>query len=260
MHKTFAIPHGGGGPGMGPIACKEHLAPFLPGSAHGHTFSLGGHKSFGLVSQAPIGSASILTISYMLISMLGSEGMRHCTDFAVLNANYLMHALKDDYAVKFKTDKNLCAHEFIVDINPFSKVDVKAEDVAKRLMDYGFHAPTLSFPVAGTLMIEPTESESKAELDRFIFAMKSIRREIKQIEDGVYPKDNNPLHNAPHCAEDIVVGEWKHPYSREVAVFPAGTESQVGRTKFWPSVSRINNEYGDLNLFCSCGPVPPPAQ
>eukprot|EP00672_Neobodo_designis_P017365 CAMPEP_0174827230 /NCGR_PEP_ID=MMETSP1114-20130205/561_1 /TAXON_ID=312471 /ORGANISM="Neobodo designis, Strain CCAP 1951/1" /LENGTH=1003 /DNA_ID=CAMNT_0016060839 /DNA_START=86 /DNA_END=3097 /DNA_ORIENTATION=- len=256
LHKTFSIPHGGGGPGMGPIACKEHLAPFLPNGPHDHIYTVGGSKAFGPTSQAPLGSASILTISYMLITMLGNDGVKHCSEFAVLAANYLRKALEKDYAIRFVgKSSGMSAHEFIIDMNGFGPLGVKAEDIAKRLMDYGFHAPTLAFPVNNTLMVEPTESEPKRELDRFIAAMLSIRNEIRKIESGEWPKGNNPLNNAPHPAEDIAATEWDRPYSREVAAYPMGPDSATGQLKFWPTISRVNNEHGDMNLFCSCGPA-----
>jgi glycine dehydrogenase len=257
LHKTFSIPHGGGGPGMGPIACKEHLSPFLPRGPHDHIYTVGGSKSFGPVSQAPLGSASILTISYMLMTMLGNDGVKNCSEFAVLASNYLRASLAADYHVRYVCkESQLSAHEFIVDMQPFAAAGVKAEDVAKRLMDYGFHAPTLAFPVNNTLMVEPTESEPKRELDRFIAAMKAVRNEIRKIESGEWPKDDNPLKNAPHPAEDLAFGEWAHPYSREVAAYPMGADSVTGQLKFWPTTSRVNNEHGDQHLFCSCGPAP----
>lgn len=247
MHKTFSIPHGGGGPGMGPIAVREHLAPFLPNSVYGA--KVGGSQAFGQVSQAPYGSASILSISYMLMLMLGSKGMAKCTDIAILNANYLRKRLESHYAILFVGDTGLCAHEFIIDVRGFKKTaNVEAEDVAKRLMDYGFHAPTLSFPVAGTLMIEPTESEPKSELDRFADALISIRQEIRDIEEGRQSRENNVLKNAPHTAAVVTSSTWDRPYSREVAAFPT---AHTRLDKFWPTVSRIDGAYGDRNLMCS---------
>jgi len=249
LHKTFAIPHGGGGPGMGPIGVKKHLAPFLPGHPTIHT---GGEHSFGTVSAAPWGSPSILPISYAYIQMLGAEGCRKSTQVAILAANYLREKLKDAYPVLFTSHGGLNAHEFILDLRPFKKDSgIEAEDVAKRLMDYGFHAPTMSFPVPGTLMIEPTESESLFEIDRFAEAMLLIREEIREIEQGKAERDNNVLHNAPHTAK-MLVGEWPYPYSREKAVFPT---PWLRENKYWPTVGRIDNVYGDRNFACSCAPV-----
>ncbi|KAK7201133.1 pyridoxal phosphate containing glycine decarboxylase [Novymonas esmeraldas] len=251
MHKTFSIPHGGGGPGMGPITVRQHLAPFLPNCAYGPT--VGGAQPFGQVSQAGYGSASIATISYALMTMLGSRGLKTCTEYAVLNANYLKKRLEEHYTICFLGHTDLCAHEFILDLRPFKKTaHIEAEDVAKRLMDYGFHAPTLAFPVAGTLMIEPTESESKRELDRLADALISIRREIAAVERGDQPKDNNVLTNAPHTAKCVTAEEWDRPYSRQLAAYP--TRHQY-REKFWPSVGRIDSTYGDRNLMCSCTPL-----
>ncbi|HEU4904243.1 MAG TPA: aminomethyl-transferring glycine dehydrogenase [Flavisolibacter sp.] len=249
LHKTFAIPHGGGGPGMGPICVREHLAPFLPG----HVVLNGGKEAKHAVSAAQYGSASILLISYAYIRMLGAEGVRMATEYAILNANYMLSRLKDQFYILYTNHHGACAHEFIVDLRPFKKsAEIEAEDVAKRLMDYGFHAPTLSFPVPGTIMIEPTESEDKGELDRFCSAMLSIRREIALVEEGGLDKKDNPLKNAPHTMFMICSDEWKKPYSREVAAFPL---SYVKATKFWPSVARVNNTYGDRNLICVCLPT-----
>ncbi|CAJ1989589.1 GCVP / pyridoxal phosphate containing glycine decarboxylase [Leishmania donovani] len=251
MHKTFSIPHGGGGPGLGPITVRQHLAPFLPNSTYGP--AVGGSQAFGQVSQAGNGSASIATISYALIMMLGSHGLKTCTEYAVLNANYLKKRLEEHYTICFLGHSEFCAHEFILDIRPFKKTaNIDAEDVAKRLMDYGFHAPTLAFPVAGTLMIEPTECESKRELDRLADALISIRREIAAVERGDQPKNNNVLTNAPHTAKCVTADEWNRPYSRQLAAYP--TRHQY-REKFWPSVGRVDNTYGDLNLMCSCAPL-----
>jgi len=248
LHKTFGIPHGGGGPGMGPIGVREHLAPFLPNSVLGP--KVGGSQPFGQVSQAPYGSASILTISYMLMLMLGSEGLTKCTAVAVLNANYLRKRLAAHYPILFVGENGSCAHEFILDLRGFKKTaNIEAEDVAKRLMDYGFHAPTLAFPVAGTLMVEPTESEAKGEIDRLADALISIRKEIAEIESGAQPKDNNVLTNAPHTAQVVTASEWKATYTREKAAFPT---SHTVVDKFWPSVSRVDGAYGDRNLMCSC--------
>ena len=252
MHKTFAIPHGGGGPGMGPICCRAHLAPFLPNSTGG--VRVGGSKAFGQVSQSGYGSASILNISYMEMIMLGSEGLKKSTYMAMLNANYLRHKLKDDFPALYLGDDGFVAHEFIMDLRMFKQHGIEAEDVAKRLMDYGFHAPTLSFPVVGTLMVEPTESEPLEELDRFVRAMKSIRREIQDIIDGKQPRENNVLKNAPHTSDVVTADKWDRPYSRELAAFP--DPCLRAGAKYWPTVSRIDNEYGDLNLMCSCAPMP----
>lgn len=248
LHKTFAIPHGGGGPGMGPICVKNHLAPFLPG------FTEGGYEQPShAVSAAPYGSASILLISYAYIRMLGYKGLRMATEYAILNANYMRARLQNDFDILYTGTNGTCAHEFIVDLRPFKKTaEIEAEDVAKRLMDYGFHAPTMSFPVAGTIMIEPTESEDKAELDRFCDALLAIRNEIRAIENGQADKKDNPLKNAPHTQAAITANEWNHSYQREAAAFPL---SYVRANKFWPSVARVNNTYGDRNLVCTCEPV-----
>ncbi|MET0391966.1 MAG: aminomethyl-transferring glycine dehydrogenase, partial [Chitinophagaceae bacterium] len=250
LHKTFAIPHGGGGPGMGPICVKQHLAPYLPG--HVETT---GHKKPGTnaVSAAPYGSASILLISYGYIRMLGNEGVKAATEYAILNANYMRARLEGQYDILYTNHNGQCAHEFIVDLRPFKKsAEVEAEDVAKRLMDYGFHAPTMSFPVPGTIMIEPTESEDKAELDRFCDALLSIREEIKAIEEGTADKKDNPLKHAPHTQSAVISTDWTHAYSREQAAFPL---YYVTQNKFWPSVARVNNTHGDRNLICTCEPV-----
>lgn len=248
LHKTFAIPHGGGGPGMGPIGLKAHLAPFM--SNHVVQPVEGPHAGQSAVSAAPWGSASILPISWMYIAMLGGKGLKAATEQAILNANYVAQALEPHYPVLYKGRQGRVAHECILDIRPIkASTGVTETDIAKRLMDYGFHAPTVSFPVAGTIMVEPTESESKAELDRFIAAMISIRHEIRQIEQGDMPADNNPLKHAPHTQADIIASTWERPYSREVAVFPL---PWVGENKFWPSVNRIDDVYGDRNLCCAC--------
>lgn len=245
LHKTFAIPHGGGGPGMGPICVKSHLAPFLPG-----------HITLGTtdaVSAAPYGSSLILLISYAYIRMLGAKGLKEATEYAILNANYMRARLTGHYDILYTNVNGQCAHEFIVDLRPFKKTaEIEAEDVAKRLMDYGFHAPTMSFPVAGTIMIEPTESEDKAELDRFCDALIAIREEIKQIEEGKADKKDNPLKNAPHTQFVVTADEWNHAYSRQVAAYPL---PYVSANKFWPSVARVNNTHGDRNLICTCEPV-----
>ncbi|GAA4731624.1 aminomethyl-transferring glycine dehydrogenase [Flavisolibacter ginsenosidimutans] len=255
LHKTFAIPHGGGGPGMGPICVKTHLAPHLPGHVElsNQQSAISSQQNRNAVSAAPYGSASILLISYAYIRMLGADGVRKATEYAILNANYMLARLKDQFDILYTNHHGACAHEFIVDLRPFKKsAEVEAEDVAKRLMDYGFHAPTLSFPVGGTIMIEPTESEDKDELDRFCNALLSIRREIALIEEGQIDKKDNPLKNAPHTMFMVCSDEWKKPYSRELAAFPL---PYVKTAKFWPSVARVNNTYGDRNLVCVCLPT-----
>ena len=250
LHKTFAIPHGGGGPGMGPICVKKHLAKFLPG--HPSVRQLD-QLNETAVSAAPYGSASILLISYAYIRMLGAEGSKKATAYAILNANYMRARLQEAYDILYLGTHGTCAHEFIVDLRPFKKsADVEAEDVAKRLMDYGFHAPTLSFPVPGTIMIEPTESEDKAELDRFCDALLSIREEIRLIEVGKADRKDNALKNAPHTQSAVVNSDWSRPYTREEAAFPL---SYTKENKFWPSVARVNNTFGDRNLICTCEPV-----
>ena len=260
LHKTFAIPHGGGGPGMGPICVKAHLAPYLP--SHIESYKDKNHKlqnsnfrtqTSHAVSAAPYGSASILLISYAYIRMLGADGVRKATDYAILNANYMLARLRDKFEILYTNHNGLCAHEFIVDLRPFKKsAEVEAEDVAKRLMDYGFHAPTMSFPVPGTIMIEPTESEDKEELDRFCDALLSIHSEILLIEENKLDKKDNPLKNAPHTQQMICSNEWTKPYSREMGAFPI---SYIVNNKFWPFVARVNNTYGDRNLQCTCEPV-----
>ncbi len=250
LHKTFAIPHGGGGPGIGPICCTSELAPFLPGNAVVET---GGQHSIHGISAAPWGSAGILPIPYAFIAMMGGEGLTRATQYAILNANYIKSRLEKHFPILYTGANGRCAHEMIVDCRPFKMVTgVEVEDIAKRLMDYGFHAPTVSFPVAGTLMIEPTESESKAELDRFCDALISIRKEIAEIEEGLYPKDNNVLVNAPHTMSVVLAEEWTLPYSREKAAF---AEERLKTNKFWPAVSRVDSAYGDRNLVCACEPV-----
>ncbi len=254
LHKTFAIPHGGGGPGMGPICCKSHLAPFLPGHvATGNEQHSTNNNVRHAVSAAPYGSASILLISYGYIKMLGADGVRKATEYAILNANYMRSRLQDQFDILYTNGNGECAHEFIVDLRPFKRsAEVEAEDVAKRLMDYSFHAPTMSFPVPGTIMIEPTESENKAELDRFCDALLSIRREILMIEEGTLDRKDNPLKNAPHTMFQVCSDEWKKPYSREMAAFPL---DYLKEAKFWPAVARVNNTHGDRNLICTCEPV-----
>lgn len=255
LHKTFAIPHGGGGPGMGPICSKKHLAPFLPGHVELSTqqSDISNEKRSHAVSAAPYGSASILLISYAYIRMLGRDGVRSATEYAILNANYMLAKLKDQFDILYTNDHGACAHEFIVDLRPFKKsAEVEAVDIAKRLMDYGFHAPTMSFPVAGTIMIEPTESEDKVELDKFCDALLSIRREIALVEENKIDKRDNPLKNAPHSQFVVCSDDWKKPYTREMGAFPL---DYVKQNKFWPSVSRVNDTYGDRNLICVCLPT-----
>ncbi|GAA1677227.1 aminomethyl-transferring glycine dehydrogenase [Microbacterium lacus] len=255
LHKTFAIPHGGGGPGVGPVAAKAHLAPYLPG----HPFSQraehsGGHVfDGGAVSGAPHGSAGILPISWAYVRMMGSQGLRDATAAAVLAANYIAVRLKDHYPVLYTGEGGLVAHECILDLRPLKEeTGVSVDDVAKRLIDYGFHAPTMSFPVAGTLMVEPTESEDLGEIERFIEAMIAIRAEAQAVAAGEWPASDNPLVNAPHTASSVIEGEWTHPYSRELAVYPVHT---LVRTKYWPPVRRIDQAYGDRNLVCACPPI-----
>lgn len=250
LHKTFAIPHGGGGPGMGPICVNESLAPFLPG--HINTQQVGGEQAIRAVASAPFGSASILLISYGYIRMLGQNGVVDATKYAILNANYIAARLKGQYEVLYTGAMGRSAHELIVDMRPF-KALVSAEDVAKRLIDYGFHAPTLSFPVAGTIMIEPTESESKDELDRFCEAMLQIRKEIDEIASGEADLQNNVLHNAPHTLSVVTANTWDRPYSREKAAYPLPYLREG--YKFWASVGRVDNAYGDRNLICTCPPI-----
>ncbi|HEV3408885.1 MAG TPA: glycine dehydrogenase (aminomethyl-transferring), partial [Chthoniobacterales bacterium] len=253
LHKTFCIPHGGGGPGMGPIGVAEHLVAFLPSHPE-----IGSQKlevrsgSVGPVSQAPYGSASILAISWMYIRMMGAAGLTEATKVAILNANYIAKRLDPYFPVLYKGRHGLVAHECIVDLRQFKAGGIEVEDVAKRLMDYGFHAPTVSFPVAGTMMIEPTESEAKEELDRFCDAMISIHGEIQEVVTGRADKQNNVLKNAPHTAQAVTADAWERPYSRERAAFPAPWTREH---KFWPAVARIDNVYGDRNLFCSCVPM-----
>jgi len=250
LHKTFCIPHGGGGPGMGPIGVAKHLIPFLPSHP---VIKIGGDKSIGAVSAGPWGSPSILIISYAYIKMMGSEGLKKATEVAILNANYLKDKLKDHYKTLYLGKNGRVAHEMIFDMRSFKySAKVEVEDIAKRLMDYNFHAPTVSFPVPGTLMIEPTESESKFELDRFCDAMMSIKEEIKEIETGDTDATDNVLKNSPHTAESVISDNWNHPYTREKAVFPMVIP---GLNKFWPSVGRVDSAYGDRNLICSCNTI-----
>lgn len=248
LHKTFCIPHGGGGPGMGPICVAAHLVPFLPN----HKVVNVNNSKESAVSAAPYGSASILPISYAYIRMMGGVGLRNATEYAILNANYIKARLEKHYPILYAGKQGRCAHEMILDCRSFKAFGIEVEDIAKRLMDYGFHAPTVSFPVAGTLMIEPTESESKAEIDRFCDAMIEIRNEIAEIEQGKYPKEDNVLKNAPHTMSVISADEWTKPYTRTKAAFPL---EYVRTYKFWPSVSRIDGAYGDRNLVCSCEPI-----
>jgi glycine dehydrogenase len=247
LHKTFCIPHGGGGPGVGPVAVRAHLAPFLPN--HPLDAQAGPETGVGPVSAAPFGSAGILPISWAYLRMMGPDGLTRATEVAVLAANYVAARLREHYPVLYTGRDGLVAHECILDLRPITKATgVTVDDVAKRLIDYGFHAPTMSFPVAGTLMVEPTESEDLAEIDRFCDAMIAIRREIDEVAAGAWPKDDNPLANAPHTAASLVA-EWTHPYTREQAVYPAGVDR---RGKYWSPVRRIDGAYGDRNLVCAC--------
>ena len=243
LHKTFCIPHGGGGPGMGPIGVAEHLTPFLPGTSE---------KSIAAISAAPYGSAGILPISHAYVSMMGGEGLMEATRIAILNANYMGKKLEDHYPILYRGSQGRNAHEMIIDCREFKKTGVEVEDIAKRLMDYGYHAPTVSFPVPGTMMIEPTESETKEELDRFIGVMISIREEIREIASGQFDTENNVLKNSPHTYRAVVSDDWDRPYSREKAAFPLPS---LRHNKFWPSVARVDNAYGDRNLVCSCLPI-----
>jgi glycine dehydrogenase len=244
LHKTFCIPHGGGGPGVGPIGVGEHLVDFLPSHS---VVNLGGENPVGAISAAPWGSANILVIPWVYIAAMGEAGLTEATQYAILNANYIAHRLQNYFPTLYRGPGGLVAHECILDLRPFKSVTV--EDVAKRLMDYGFHAPTISWPVPGTIMVEPTESESKEELDRFCDAMIGIHGEIAAIESGQIDKLNNPLKNAPHTADAVVTANWDRPYSREQACFPA---KWLREQKFWPAVGRIDNVFGDRNLVCSC--------
>lgn len=249
LHKTFCIPHGGGGPGVGPICVAKHLAVFLPSNP---IIKTGGNKAINSISGAPFGSASILPISYAYISMMGSEGITNATKIAILNSNYIKARLESYYNILYTNELGRTAHEMILDLRPFKDINIEVEDIAKRLMDYGYHAPTVSFPVAGTLMIEPTESETKKEIDKFCEAMISIRMEIKEIEDNLANKENNVLKNSPHTAKVLLSDDWNYPYTREKAAYPL---EWVKENKFWPSVSRIDSAYGDRNLICSCNPI-----
>jgi glycine dehydrogenase len=243
LHKTFCIPHGGGGPGMGPIGVVKRLAPFMPGHP---VVKTGGEKAMGPVAAAPWGSASILPISWMYIQMMGTKGLERATELSILNANYMKARLEGEFEVLFTGKNGRCAHEFIIDLRPFKdSCGVDAVDIAKRLCDYSMHAPTMSWPVAGTLMVEPTESESKFELDRFCDAMLQIREEIRLIEQGKMDKVNNPLKNAPHTMQEVIGEKWDHPYSRDMAAYPVAS---LRRNKFWPTIKRIDDVYGDRNL------------
>jgi glycine dehydrogenase len=249
LHKTFCIPHGGGGPGMGPIGVAKHLVPFLPGHA---VVNMGNEKSITAVSSAPWGSASILLISHAYIAMMGGDGLTNATKYAILNANYIKARLENSYPVLYSGSQGRCAHEMILDCRAFKLNGIEVTDIAKRLMDYGFHAPTVSFPVAGTVMVEPTESEPKHELDRFCDAMIAIRAEIAEVENGKLDPIDNPLKNAPHTAAVVTADEWTHPYTRQTAAFPL---PYVATHKFWPSVGRVNDTHGDRTLICSCPPL-----
>jgi glycine dehydrogenase len=250
LHKTFCIPHGGGGPGMGPICVAEHLVPFLPGHS---VMGLGSEHSIGAVSAAPWGSPSILPISYAYIAMMGGEGLTESTKVAILNANYIAKRLGDHYPVLYRGQNDCVAHECILDCRPLKALaGIEVADIAKRLMDYGFHAPTMSWPVAGTLMVEPTESEPKEELDRFCDAMIAIRQEAQDIADGKSDPADNPLKHAPHSAHVVCADDWNHSYSRELAAFPAPWTRDH---KYWPPVSRVNDVHGDRNLVCVCPPI-----
>jgi glycine dehydrogenase len=247
LHKTFAIPHGGGGPGVGPIGVKSHLAPFLP--SHSVIPIEGLDVKNKAVSAAPFGSAAILPVSWMYMKLLGAEGLKKSTEIAILSANYITERLAEHYPVLYRGKKGRVAHECIIDIRDIETASgINNEDIAKRLIDYGFHAPTMSFPVTGTLMIEPTESESKQEIDRFCDAMIAIREEIKQVQSGEWTVENNPLRNAPHTMLDLAE-HWNRPYSQQIAIFPQGVSIQH---KYWPTVNRVDNVYGDRNLICSC--------
>jgi glycine dehydrogenase len=248
LHKTFCIPHGGGGPGVGPVAVGAHLAPFLPG----HRTLEARPSAIGPVSAAPYGSAGILPIPWMYIAMMGADGLKAATESAILAANYVAKKLSPHYPVLYSGRGGLVAHECILDLRGLKdSADIAVDDVAKRLIDYGFHAPTMSFPVAGTLMVEPTESESKAELDRFIDAMIAIREEVRAVERGSMDRADNPLKHAPHTASALLGDGWAHAYSREQAAYPVASLKQ---NKYWPPVGRADNVYGDRNLFCACVP------
>ncbi len=246
LHKTFAIPHGGGGPGVGPICVAEQLVPFLPGNP---IIKTGGHQAISAISAAPFGSSLACIISYGYIKMLGTKGLKEATEIAILNANYIKERLEGYYDTLYTGENGRAAHEMIIDCREFKSRGIEVTDIAKRLMDYGFHAPTVSFPVAGTMMIEPTESESKAEMDRFCDAMISIRKEIDKTSKE---EPNNVLKNAPHTLEMLTADEWLLPYTREIAAFPL---DYVKDNKFWPTVRRVDEAFGDRNLVCSCAPI-----
>jgi glycine cleavage system P protein (glycine dehydrogenase) len=251
LHKTFCIPHGGGGPGVGPIGVRAHLAPFLPNSPV--VAEAGPDTGPGAVSAAPWGSAGILPIPWMYLVMMGADGLRQATEVAILSANYVAHRLGPHYPVLYTGSDGLVAHECILDLRPLKETSgISVDDVAKRLMDYGFHAPTMSFPVAGTLMVEPTESEPLSELDRFCDAMIAIRGEIERVEQGEWPHDDNPLVHAPHTASDVIADDWDRAYPREVAAFPVPA---LRHRKYWPPVGRIDASHGDRNLMCACPPL-----
>ncbi|MBP5782218.1 MAG: glycine dehydrogenase (aminomethyl-transferring), partial [Bacteroidales bacterium] len=246
LHKTFGCPHGGGGPGVGPICVAGHLVPYLPSNPF---VQMGGAKTLGCVSSAPYGSASIMVIAYGYVKMLGRDGLKHATEMAILNANYVRKRLEKDYKILYTEKSGMCGHECILDCNEFAKsANVEVIEIAKRLMDYGIHAPTVAFPVHGTLMVEPTESEPLRELDRFVDAMISIRQEIREIEEGKADRDNNVVKNAPHTCQIATADEWTLPYSRAKACFPMGYSDG----KYWPTVGKINDGYGDRNLVCVC--------
>jgi glycine dehydrogenase len=250
LHKTFAIPHGGGGPGVGPIGVAEHLVPFLPGHPLVKT---GGEQAIQAVAAAPYGSAMVLPISYAYIKLLGGNGLTEATKYAILNANYIKSRLEADYKILYTGSKGRVAHELILDCNQFLKTaDIAVIDIAKRLMDYGFHAPTVAFPVGGTLMVEPTESEPLSELERFIVAMIDIRRSITDIEEGKCDKHDNIIKHAPHTLEMVTSDEWTLPYSRQKAAFPLPCAKP---DKYWPAVTRIDDAWGDRNLVCTCAPI-----
>ncbi len=251
LHKTFCIPHGGGGPGVGPVAARAHLAPYLPN--HPLVPEAGPATGPGPVSAAPWGSAGILTISWAYLRLMGPDGLRRATEAAILHANWLATRLAEHYPVLYTGAKGRVAHECIIDIRGIEKATgITNEDVSKRLIDYGFHAPTMSFPVNGTLMIEPTESESLAELTRFVDAMVAIRDEIRRVADGDWPAEDNPLVGSPHTVEDLLAAEWDHPYTREQAAYPV---EELRQDRYWPPVSRIDNAYGDRHLMCACPPL-----
>lgn len=249
LHKTFCIPHGGGGPGMGPIGVAKHLVPFLPNH---EVIEVSGEEGISAVSAAPFGSASILVISHAYIAMMGGDGLTEATKMAILNANYIKARLESHYPVLYAGANGRCAHEMILDCRAFKNVGIEVADIAKRLMDYGFHAPTVSFPVAGTLMVEPTESESKPELDRFCEALIAIRKEIAAVENGEVDQKENVLKHAPHTARVVTGDDWDRPYSRQIAAYPV---EYLKINKFWPSVGRVNDSQGDRTLICSCPPI-----